>query len=398
MFYFRLCNRLLRSYLDPDLDPLQRVEYAFYVKFALEAWYTDLKEKDVVVKKQQHLVNGMEKARICAENNWTVKQYNEEMKKRKKEEKEAQQRAKEEATIAALKAKMEQKQRKKQKTSSAATTTMTCPAPLTTAPLSIPASASVVLTPSGTPFASPATLTSVPPPRAPALLSDAPTPATRRTVATKFITRTAAVGASLNAWFLLAFIDFLTQHDDLRKEIPFVTRLLTEQSAEKVFRALRAVLGGENFTLGDFFRRSDRIAALSTLRALYEGVDFDFPREEAEFRWDETLASDKAARPLADSISTSSATAVIGAGKLAVVADTLALGIDVHKLGAIHHFDENGTEEELDEEEEQPPAEFTLPDSSEIAAIQKQLELFGEPPAVRTTIPLSLHTNFPSRA
>ena len=55
----------------------------------------------------------------------------------------------------------------------------------------------------------------------------------------------------MNAWFLLAFINFLAQHDDLRKEIPFVTRLLTEQSAEKVFRAVRAVLGGENFRLRD---------------------------------------------------------------------------------------------------------------------------------------------------
>ena len=366
-----------------DVDPLQRVEYAFYVKFAQEAWYTDLKEKDAVVKEQQRVANGLEKARICAENNWTVKQYNEEMKKRKKEEKEAQRRAKNEAVVTALKAKVEQKQRKKQKASAA--TTMTCPAPIVT-PLSISASVSI-LTPSGTPLAGLAS--AAPLPRAPAPPADAPMPTIRRTVAMKFVTHTAAVGASLNAWFLLAFIHFLAQHDDLRKEIPFVTRLLTEQSAEKVFRAVRAVLGGENFTLGEFFRRCDRIAALGILRALHENVDFDFPREEAEFRWDETLASDKTARPLADSISTSSATVAIGAGKLTVIADMLALGIDVHTFGVIRHFDKNGTEEELDHEEEQPPpAEFTLPDSSEIAAIQQQLQLFGEPSAVRAMISL----------
>lgn len=215
----------------------------------------------------------------------------------------------------------------------------------------------------------------------------------------KFVTRTAAIGASLNAWFLLAFIHFLAQHDDLRKEIPFITRLLTEQAAEKVFRAVRAVLGGENFTLAEFFRRCDRIAALSILRALHEGIDFDFPECKSAFRWDEALASDKAAHPLPDSASTS-LTAAIKAAKLAVIADMLALGVDVYKLGSSHHhFDANGAEEELDDdkEEQQQPAEFSLPDTSETAAIQQQLQLVGEPSSVRTCLHLSLCIYFLAR-
>jgi hypothetical protein len=51
VFYLRLGNRVLRSFLDPDLTPYERIEFAFYAMFVMEAWFTNLKEKDDVVKK-----------------------------------------------------------------------------------------------------------------------------------------------------------------------------------------------------------------------------------------------------------------------------------------------------------------------------------------------------------
>lgn len=98
-----------------------------------------------------------------------------------------------------------------------------------------------------------------------------PAPPTKPpSVASQCLTRTAAVGIALNAWYLLAYTGLLCT-DDLRATIPYAPRFLTEQAAEKVFRAVRAVFGGENFTLADFFRRFYRFMALGILRATHEG-------------------------------------------------------------------------------------------------------------------------------
>src|SRR5687768_16082484 len=71
---------------------------------------------------------------------------------------------------------------------------------------------------------------------APPLASSSPTK--RPTVAQQFITRTAAAGISINARFLLGFVHILIKYPALRDRILFNTRLLTEQAAERLFRAV----------------------------------------------------------------------------------------------------------------------------------------------------------------
>ena len=46
LFFFRLCNRLLCSYLEPGLAPLERLKLAFAAMFMSEGWFTHLKEVD----------------------------------------------------------------------------------------------------------------------------------------------------------------------------------------------------------------------------------------------------------------------------------------------------------------------------------------------------------------
>ena len=307
----------MRSYLDPDLDPLQRVEFAFYAMFSIEAWYTDLKEKDQVVKEKAHIDAAMDKSKKQSENNWTVKQYAEWKKQNNKEAKEAKRKAKEEEK----KRKAEEKvaARKKAKADSAT------PA--------IPSGASVLLP-------------------APPVLTEQPAPQ-RTNVAMKFITRTAAAGISFNAWFLLAFLHTLAQSEDLRVLIPFATRLLTEQAAEKIFRAVRAVLGGENFTVADFFRRCDRFMAYNILRALHDGIDFVFPEHESTWKWDETVTSDKADHSLPASVTTAGAIGAIMSAKLACIADMLAVHVDVNKFKAILHLDVDSNLDELEQDEDE---------------------------------------------
>jgi hypothetical protein len=308
----------MRSYLDPDLDPLQRVEFAFYAMFSIEAWYTDLKEKDLIIKEKARIEAAIEKSKVQSANNWTAKKYAEWKKQNNKEAKEAKHKAKEEEK----KRKAEEKvaTRKKAKADSATT-----PA--------IPSEASVLLPP-------------------PPVLTEQPVQQ-RPTVAMQFITRTAAAGISFNAWFLFAFLHTLAQSEDLRVLIPFATRLLTEQAAEKIFRAARAVLGGENFTLADFFRRCDRFMAYNILRAQHDGVDFVFPEHESTWKWDEMVTSDKADHSLPASVTTAGAIGAIMNAKLACIADTLSVGIDVHKFKAVLHLDVDGNLDELEQDEDE---------------------------------------------
>lgn len=90
VFFLRLGNRLLRSYLDPKLDSLQRITFVFYVMFATEAWFTDLKEKDSMVKKSMKLAEKELVARMSSEKNCSKKAVRQELAKEKKEIKAAE--------------------------------------------------------------------------------------------------------------------------------------------------------------------------------------------------------------------------------------------------------------------------------------------------------------------
>ena len=136
--------------------------------------------------------------------------------------------------------------------------------------------------------------------------------------------------------------------------VPYLPRLLTEQAAEKIFRAARATLGGENFTIADFFHRCDRVMAHNTLRATHEGAHFCYPPSESAFRWDEILRFDSAAEPLPSSVTTESLSVAILDAKLACIADLLAVGVDVHTLGPIHDFTSSVMLDELDGDDSNP--------------------------------------------
>ncbi len=105
LLYLRVGNRLMRSYLDPDLDPLKRIEFAFYAMFVTEAWYADLKERDEAAKDDdeelaadiRHEVVAM----ICAEKNCTEKGA---LKVLQEEKKEQAEKKKAERKLAAKKA------------------------------------------------------------------------------------------------------------------------------------------------------------------------------------------------------------------------------------------------------------------------------------------------------
>lgn len=128
--------------------------------------------------------------------------------------------------------------------------------------------------------------------------------------------------------------------------------MLTEQSAERIFRALRAVLGGENFTLSEFFQRCDRITAYAMLRVLYEDT-FAFPEHKSSWKWDETQFSDLCASTLPSSVTEAAVIEAINEAKRLCVEDMKLLGIEVHELKCIYSLDTTSTHEhELDEDDD----------------------------------------------
>ena len=142
----------------------------------------------------------------------------------------------------------------------------------------------------------------------------------------------------------------LVKNPALRERLPFNPRMFTEQAAEHLFRAVRAVLGGENFTSSDFLRRCDRVLAYAMLRVLRDG-DFIFPEHASSFKWDETQKSDLHAAPLAASVSESDLISAITEAKLECIVDMLALNVDVNKFTDVHNFD-TGVLDELEEDDE----------------------------------------------
>lgn len=173
-------------------------------------------------------------------------------------------------------------------------------------------------------------------------------------MAAHFVTRTAAAGVCFNAHYLLAFTHTLLQYPDLRMDVPYLPRLLTEQAAEKIFRAARATLGGENFTIADFFNRCDRVTAHYTLRATHEGTHFRYPLSESAFRWDEILTYDDAVYALPMTVTAESLSTAILDAKLACIVDMLRVGVDVHTLGPIHDFTSTALLDELDLDDGNP--------------------------------------------
>lgn len=94
VLFLRLGNRLLRSYLDPALDALQRIEFAFYAMFLSEAWFADLKDKDKVGKQDaKALASAREKRAIeellKSDPTLTRKAAKQQLKAKNKEQKEA---------------------------------------------------------------------------------------------------------------------------------------------------------------------------------------------------------------------------------------------------------------------------------------------------------------------
>ena len=102
----------MRSYLDPHLEPLQRLSFAFYAMFATQAWFADVKAKDSAAKlasKQQcdEVVN-----RICTEKKCSKKEARAELAKEKKEKKAAEKLARETKKLANKLARKEKKAKK----------------------------------------------------------------------------------------------------------------------------------------------------------------------------------------------------------------------------------------------------------------------------------------------
>src|SRR6185312_15364259 len=192
-----------------------------------------------------------------------------------------------------------------------------------------------------------------------------PQPQCHATIAQQFITRPAAAGIAVNAWFLLGHVHFLVNNPELG--IPFNTRLLTEQAAEKVFRAARAVLGGENFTLAEFFRRCDRLTALAILRVLHAG-DFGFPEHDTKWKWDERRKSDDKAVPLPAEFSMTDACSAVMSAKLLCINDMGRVGVDVHRFTKVYHLDD-GTLDSLDPDEVDKGDELVPPPRAEAVEI-----------------------------
>ena len=80
----------MRSYLDPGLPPLQRLHFAFYTMFVIQAWFADVKARDTAAKTAEKQQRDAEIARVCTEKNCTKKEARAELAKAKKERKAAE--------------------------------------------------------------------------------------------------------------------------------------------------------------------------------------------------------------------------------------------------------------------------------------------------------------------
>jgi hypothetical protein len=158
---------------------------------------------------------------------------------------------------------------------------------------------------------------------------------------------------------------------------------------------MRAVLGGENFTLSDFFRRFDRVMALSILRALHDGVDMRFPDHECAFRWDETQPADAKAGLLPASVTMDAVIGAIRRAKSSLLADALKVGIDVAKLPHIVHLDLAGDLADLDPDDSAPaPTDLAVaaPTDPDFARITTDLLHGAEPCSVRQVHRFTFHS------
>jgi hypothetical protein len=342
LFFFRLCNAVLRSYLDPTLEPLQHVEEAFMALFMLEGWFTQLKEEDEKRKEADRINKGEEKARVCSERGISKRQYEQEQREERQRRKEAheadKERQKREADALKEARRKNKRRRKGQAQASASAAAVVAPALV-----------------------------------APAAAAPAPPAASRRpTVAAQFITRTAAAGVSFNAWFLFGFVYTLITNDELRRSIPFAPRQLTEQEAEKIFRAARAVLGGENFTFADFLRRCDHLIAHGILKTQHGGVDFVYPEPDKAWKWDEKLASDRKATPLPDAITLAALLQAVQTAQARAVAALGKVGIDVASVATVRHLTADNHVNEMDNEED-VHHELQLPVQKDVGDVMKQL-------------------------
>lgn len=349
----------MRSYLDPELAPLQRVEEAYAALFMLEGWFTHLKDKDALQKAAERLAKQEEMNRTCSERNITKTQYN-------KEQREERQKQKQEAKVA-----KEQEKRKKQEEKAKKRETKVkqkrdakkakCQNALSSAPTAAPAESFtgvylLLLPPANAneaPSSNDHALPSLAATAAPVVTLAAPV---RHTVASQFTTRTAAAGVAFNAHFLVGLVYTLATNVDLRHNVPFAPRQLTEQEAEKIFRAARAVLGGENFTLADFLRRCNHLMAHGILKAQHSGVDFVYPACEKAWRWDETLASDRTTAPLPDAVTVALLLEALRRAQMRAECELRKVGVDVQSftdirhVTASHHVDEMDCEPDDDEQ------------------------------------------------
>lgn len=351
LFFFRLCNRLLCSYLEPGLTPLERLKLAFAAMFMSEGWFTHLKEVDKKRKDVERIAKDEEKARVCSERGITKAQYTQEQREKRKHEKEVKKAETQKQKREAQEHKEALKAAKKKQKKNASSTLMSLPS-----------------------------LGLLPPPAA-----TKPPP----TVAAQFITRTAAAGISFNAWFLLGFMCTLITNDELRRSTPFAPRQLNEQEAEKIFRSVRAVLGGENFTLADFLRRCNDFTAHAIIKARHSGVDFVYPHADKAWRWDEKLASDRAVSFLSATLTLEDMCQAIESAQKMCVKELSDLGIDVAAFNDILHLDCSGSDlAELDElDEEQPSVNASAPTAApeksvaeDTKEMQMELEILAEVP------------------
>ena len=353
LFFFRLCNRLLCSYLEPGLAPLERLKLAFAAMFMSEGWFTHLKEADKKRKDAERIAKDEEKARVCSERGITKAQYTQEQREKRKHEKEVKKAEKQKQKREAQEQKEALKAAKKKQKKNASSTLMSLP--------------SLELSPPPPPAAT------KPPP----------------TVAAQFITRTAAAGISFNAWFLLGFMCTLITNDELRRSTPFAPRQLNEQEAEKIFRSVRAVLGGENFTLADFLRRCNDFTAHAIIKARHSGVDFVYPQMDKAWRWDEKQVTDRAVSFLPATLTLEDLCLAIESAQKMCVKELSDLGIDVAAFDAVLHLDCSGSDlAELDElDEEQPSVNAAAPTAApeksvaeDTKEMQMELEILAEVP------------------
>ncbi len=101
---------------------------------------------------------------------------------------------------------------------------------------------------------------------------------------------------------------------------------------------MRTVLGGENFTLAEFFRRFDRITALAMLKVIHED-DFAFPAHKSTWKWDEIRRADQRAGFLPPGTTMEPVLRAIMSAKLAAIKDMSVVSVHVNKLPKIYPLD-----------------------------------------------------------